>query len=82
MFFISVVMIILIISLPILIFFYLLLANVILLGLTFYLIAILPSSLYVSIKRSIRCLIAAPIYAIEYLVLTWIISLGYSETSK
>jgi hypothetical protein len=81
-FFIPAVMIILIISLPIPIFFYPLSANVILLGLTFCLIAILASFLHLSIKRSIRYLISASIYAIEHLVLTWVILLGYSETSK
>ena len=66
-FFIPVVMIISIISLPIYIFLYPLLANAILLGLTFYLMAILASSLHLSIKRtSIRYMISAPIYAIEH----------------
>jgi GT2 family glycosyltransferase len=81
-FFIPAVMIILIISLPIFMFFYPLLAKVILLGLTFYLIAILLSFLHLSIKQSITYLISAPIYAIEYLVLIWVISWVIQKTSK
>jgi glycosyltransferase involved in cell wall biosynthesis len=64
---IPVIMVISVTSLPVLIIFYPLLADVILLGLTLYIIAILTSSLYLLIKRrSIKYLISAPIYVIEH----------------
>ena len=56
-----------IISLPVVIFVYPLLANVIFLGLTLYLVAIFLGSLHLSIKRrSIKYLVSVPIYMIEH----------------
>jgi hypothetical protein len=58
---------ILVVALPVVIFTYPLLANVIFLGLTLYLLAIFLRALYLSIKRkSIKYLISVPIYMIEH----------------
>ena len=67
-FFIPFIMVNSVASLSFMIFFYPLLANVILLGLIFYLIVLLIGSLYLSIKdRSIKYfIISTPIYTIEH----------------
>jgi glycosyltransferase involved in cell wall biosynthesis len=67
LFSIPLILIVGIISLPVVIFVYPLLANIIFLGLTLYLLAIFLGSLHLSIKRrSIKYLVSVPIYMIEH----------------